>query len=93
MPVAATVRLDEAQQVQTIRVSLPELEPEKLQWLAPDNAFWTSAKGVWIPKPAFIWIKRVILSGSVDMWMAFCLVASIFLANQRMTSKAGALIF
>ena len=46
MPVAATVRLDEAQQVQTVRVSLPELEPEKLQWLAPDNAFWTSAKGV-----------------------------------------------
>ena len=46
MPVVATVRLDEAQKVQTIRVSLPELEPEKLQWLAPDNAFWKSAEGV-----------------------------------------------
>ena len=46
MAVEASVGLDEAQRIHTVRVSLPALEPKKLAWLAPDNVFWTTAEGV-----------------------------------------------
>ena len=45
MPISATASLDDKQRVQSLRVSLPELQPQTMTWLAPDNPFWTSADG------------------------------------------------